>query len=249
MALEVMPGSPGVISPNAFEGVGTLLGFDYADQLFNAFHSYNNPPNDGNIGSLKVFGEDSGLLPSDKELVFVENHDTERNGSTLNYKAPDNTIANEFMLAWPFGTPQVYASFAWQTSDDSPPSDSNGMVTDTVCDDTTWVCVDRYTGVRNMVGFHNYVGDAPVTNWYDDGANLIAFGRDHRGFFSTNNETSAKTVTVQTGMAPGTYCDIIDGAKQGNTCSGSSVIVDHHGFATITVGSYNSVAFTAADRL
>jgi alpha-amylase len=249
MALEVMPGSPGVISPNAFEGVGTLLGFDYADQLFNAFHSYNNPPNDGNIGSLKVFGEDSGLLPSDKELVFVENHDTERNGSTLNYKAPDNTIANEFMLAWPFGTPQVYASFAWQTSDDSPPSDSNGMVTDTVCDDTTWVCVDRYTGVRNMVGFHNYVGDAPVTNWYDDGANLIAFGRDHRGFFSTNNETSAKTVTVQTGMAPGTYCDIIDGAKQGNTCSGSSVIVDHHGFATITVGSYDSVAFTAADRV
>jgi alpha-amylase len=56
-------------------------------------------------------------------------------------------------------------------------------------------------------------------------------------------------VTVQTGMAPGTYCDIIDGAKQGNTCSGSSVTVDHHGFATITVGSYDSVAFTAADRI
>jgi alpha-amylase len=250
MALEVMPGSPGVISMAAFEGVGTLLGFDYADQLQSAFKSYNDPPNDGNIGSLKIFGEQSGLLPGSDELVFVENHDTERNGSTLSYKDPNNTIANEFMLAYPYGTPQVYASFAWNTSDDSPPADANGLITDTVCDNTTWVCVDRFTGVRDMVGFHNYVGDAPVENWYDDGVNLIAFSRGDRGFFSTNNETAAKTVTVQTGLRSGTYCDIIHGSVQANgTCSGPTITVNRHGFATITVGSYDSVAITAKDRL
>jgi alpha-amylase len=250
VALEVMPGSPGEISPTAFEHVGDLLGFDYAGQLQAAFKSYNHPPNDGNIGGLKVFGADSGLLPSNKELVFVENHDTERNGSTLNYKDPNNTIANEFMLAWPHGTPQVYASFAWNTPDDSPPSDANGMVTNTVCDDTTWVCVDRYTGVRNMVGFHNYVRNERVTNWYDDGANLIAFSRGHRGFFSTNNESAAKTVSVQTGLGKGTYCDIIHGSVQGDgTCSGPTVTVGQHGFASITVGSYDSVAFTARDKV
>jgi alpha-amylase len=215
-----------------------------------AFKSYNHPPNDGNIGGLKVFGADSGLLPSNKELVFVENHDTERNGSTLNYKDPDNTIANEFMLAWPHGTPQVYASFAWTTADDSPPSDANGMVTNTVCDNTTWVCVDRYTGVRNMVGFHNYVANEPVRNWYDDGVNLIAFSRGHRGFFSTNNESAAKTLSVQTGLGRGTYCDIIHGSMQSNgTCSGPTVTVGRHGFASITVGSYDSVAFTARDKV
>ncbi|MBV9593990.1 MAG: alpha-amylase family protein [Actinobacteria bacterium] len=249
MALEVMPGSPGRIAPAAFESVGTLLGFDYADQLQSAFKSYSSPPNDGNIGDLQIFGEGSGLLPSSKELVFVENHDTERNGSTLSYKDPNNTIANEFMLAWPYGTAQVYASFAWTTSDDSPPSDANGLITDTTCDNITWVCVDRYTGVANMVGFHNFVGDAPVGNWYDDGTNLIAFSRGDRGFFSTSNESAAKTVTVSTGLPRGTYCDRIHGAVQAGHCSGPNVTVDAHGSATITVNGYDAVAFTLEDRV
>jgi alpha-amylase len=250
IALEVMPGSPGRISPWAYRPVGDLLGFDYATQIQAAFKSYNNPPNDGNIGDLKVFGTESGLLPSGKELVFIENHDTERNGSTLNYKNPNNTIANEFMLAWPHGTPQVYSSFAWSTGDQSPPSDANGLITDTVCNNTTWVCVDRITGVRNMVRFHNYVGNAPVANWYDDGVNLIAFSRGNRGFFSTNNTNAARTVTVRTGLNAGTYCDIIHGSRTRNgTCSGLTVHVSGNGKATITVRAYDSVAFTARDRV
>jgi alpha-amylase len=250
LALEVGTGSPGRISPWAFQRVGNLLGFDYATQIRDAFKSYNHPPNDGNIGDLKIFGRDSGLLPGSKELVFIENHDTERNGSTLNYKDPNNTIANEFMLAWPHGTPQVYASFAWTTSDDSPPSDASGHVTDTVCTNGTWVCVDRFTGVRNMVAFHNYVGAAPVTNWYDDGLNLIAFSRGNRGFFAANNETTAKTITVQTGLAPGTYCELIHGSVRSNrTCTGPTVVVRRHGFATMTVGSYDSIAFTGHQRI
>jgi alpha-amylase len=250
LALEVSTGSPGRISPWAFQSVGDLLGFDYATQIHDAFKSYNHPPNDGNIGDLKIFGTASGLLPSNKELVWIENHDTERNGSTLNYKDPNNTIANEFMLAWPHGIPQVYASFAWTTPDDSPPADGNGLVTDTNCTNGTWICVDRFTGVRNMVGFHNEVGAAPVRNWYDDGVNLVAFSRGDRGFFSTNNETAAKTVTVQTGLRAGTYCDIIHGSVRANgTCTGPTVVVGGNGFATVAVGSYDSVAFTTADRV
>ncbi len=264
LALEVATGSPGRISPWAFQDVGDLLGFDYATQIHDAFKSYNDPPNDGNIGSLKTLGTGSGLLPSDKELVFVQNHDTDRNGSTLSYKDPNNVIANEFMLAWPHGTPQVYASFAWATPDDSPPSDSYGRVSDTNCGNGTWDCVDRVTGVANMVGFHNRVGDEPVANWYDDGQNLVAFSRGDRGFFSTNNMPTAKTVTVRTGLRRGTYCDIIHGSLvhgsdarpaggQGSPahngqCSGPTVSVDRHGVATITVGGYDSVAFTVADR-
>jgi alpha-amylase len=248
LALEVAPGSPGRLSPFAFQSVGNLLGFDYATQIHDAFKSYNSPPNDGNIGDLKVFGEQSGLLPSNKELVFIENHDTERNGSTLNYKDPNNTIANEFMLAWPHGTPQVYASFAWTNPDDSPPSDGNGLITNTNCS-SGWVCVDRFQGVRNMVAFHNYLGNAPVANWYDDGVNLIAFSRGGRGFFSTNNEATAKTISVQTGLRSGRYCDVIHGAVARGACSGPTVTVNRTGFATVTVASYDSVAFTAHDRV
>ena len=250
LVLEVAPGSPGRLSAAAFTKVGSLLGFDYAGQIQSAFSSYNNPPNDGNIGSLQIFGTDSGLLPSDKELVFIENHDSERNGSTLNYKDPNNTIATEFMLAWPHGTPQVYSSFAWAKPDDSPPSDANGKITNTVCDNKIWVCTDRIQGVRGMVGFHNFVGNSPVRNWFDDGVNLISFSRGDRGFFATNNAKLAKTVTVPTGLRAGKYCDIIHGTMRGNgTCSGPTVQVDRNGRARITVAGYDSVAFTAQSRM
>lgn len=253
LALEVGAGSPGRISPAAFTDLGQVLGFDYATQITNAFKSYDDtktPRNDGNIGDLSVFGQAAGLLPSAAELVFIQNHDTERNGSTLNYKDPNNLIATQFMLAYPYGTPQVYSGFTFGTdTNQSPPSDANGLITATDCGTKAWNCTDRDQGVKGMVGFHNRVGQAPVRNWYDDGTNLIAFSRGDVGFFSTNNETKAKTVTVRTGLPGGTYCDVIHGVKHGHSCSGPTVRVRGNGQATITVGSYDSVAFTRADRV
>lgn len=252
-ALEVGAGSPGIISPAAFTGEGQVLGFDYASAVFNAFKSYDDgstPRNDGNISDLKVFGEASGLLPSADELVFVQNHDTERNGSTLNYKDASNTIATQFMLAYPYGTPQVYSGFTFgDDTNQSPPSTSAGLITDTNCGSAAWNCLDRQQGVKGMVGFHNRVGQAPVRNWYDDGANLIAFSRGDLGFFATNNEAAAKTVTVRTGLPAGTYCDVIHGAKHGGSCSGPTVHVNGSGRATVSVGAHDSVAFTRADRV
>ncbi len=246
--LEVFPGGPGQLSQQAFTEAGSVLGFDYAYQVKNAFKSY---PADhtGNIAGLRVFGERAGLVPGSKSLVFIENHDTERGSDTLSYKdGATNTIANEFMLAYPYGTPQVYSAFAFTNSYDSPPATADGIVTDTDCSNG-WVCVDRDQGVRGMVRFHNYVGNARLANWYDDGVNLIAFSRGDRGFFTTNNAASATTVTVRTGLRPGTYCDVIHGVTTEGGCSGPTVTVGAHGTATITVGAKDSVAFTARDRV
>src|SRR5207237_772291 len=161
-----------------------------------------------------------------------QNHETARNGSPLSYRdGPTNTIATEFMLAEGYGTPQVYASFAWTNPDDSPPSDAGGFVTNTDCANG-WDCQDRFTGVAHMVGWHNYVGAAPIANWADDGVNLIAFSRGHRGWISINNEATAQTKTFLTGLQPGTYCDIINGTLAQGSCSGP----------TITVGSGATVS-------
>jgi alpha-amylase len=96
-----------------------------------------------------------------------------------------------------------------------------------------------------MVGFHNYVRDAPVANWYDDGVNLIAFSRGHKGWIAINNETTARTRTFRTGLHRGTYCDIIHGNYRNGTCSGPSVRVDRAGLATVTVRAKDAVAFDA----
>jgi alpha-amylase len=223
IALEVPPGGPGKLSPWAFRGVGDLLGFDFAAQMHDAFKSYVTPPG-GNITDLQVLGEDSGLLPSDKSLAFVENHDTERNGSTLSY---------------------VYASFAFTNSDDSPPSDANGFITNTDCANG-WICTDRT--VASLVGWHNYAGAAPQANWYDDAVNLIAFSRGNRAWIAINNETAPVTRTFATGLPRGRYCDVIHGDAARGGCTGPVVTVGSGGQATITVPAKDSVAIDGGDR-
>ena len=77
--------------------------------------------------------------------------------------------------------------------------------------------------------FHNYVGNAPVRNMYDDGANLIAFSRGSKGWIAINNHPAPQTHTFQTGLPAGTYCDVIHGtfSKSGRagSCTGPTVAV------------------------
>lgn len=246
IALEVPPGGPGLLAPQAFAKQGDLLGFDAAAQLQSAFKSYAGGP--GNITTLRAFGRGSGLLPSDQSLAFVANHDSERNGSTLSYKdGSTNVLATEFLLASGYGTPQVYASFQFAGGDDSPPASADGRVTDTNCG-RGWTCTDRFRPIRNMVGWHNHVAGAPRANWYDDGVNLIAFSRGSAGWIALNNANKPVRHRFQTGLAAGRYCDIISGDLTSGACTGDTVTVDAGGFATITVSAKSSVALDIVSR-
>lgn len=240
IALEVPPGGPGKLSPFAYTETGDLLGFDFAAQLRDAFKSYDQDQI-GSIADLQVFGEDSGLLPSEDSLAFVANHDSERNGSTLSYKdGATYLLATQFALAYGYGTPQVYASFTFTGNDDSPPANAQGYITDTNCDADSWFCTNRM--VVGMVGWHNYVGNAAVKNWYDDGLNLIAFSRGNKGWIVLNNGLNPQTQTIQTGLRRGTYCDVVHGAVQNGHCSGPTVTVGANGLATVTVGKQDAIA-------
>lgn len=66
-----------------------------------------------------------------------------------------------------------------------------------------------------MVKFRSVVGDAPVTAWWDNEENAIAFAREGKGFLAMNNEDTSLDETLQTTLPSGTYCDVISGKKQG----------------------------------
>jgi alpha-amylase len=244
-ALEVVFGGPGKLSPYAFQKAGDLLGFDAATQLKDAFRSYVTPEG-GALADLEVFGEESGLLPSSKSLAFVQNHDTEHSSDrpSLSYKdGAMNVLAHQFLLASGYATPQVYASFAFTEGPQGPPSDAKGFVKDTNCSNGEWVCTDRVRGVANMVGWHNVAGTAKRAHWYDNGQDLIAFSRGAKAWIVINHEKTARTRTFTTGLAKGTYCDVIHGNPgRGGTCSGPVVRVDAKGKARVTVASNDSVA-------
>ncbi|MDQ1721033.1 MAG: alpha-amylase, partial [Pseudonocardiales bacterium] len=107
--------------------------------------------------------------------------------------------------------------------------------------------VDRNKGVANMVGWHNYVGDSKLSNWTDDRVDLIAFSRGHRGWIALNNGATDKTMTFQTGLPRGTYCDIIHGNLNAGDCTGRTFTVDRDGHATVKVPAKDAVAFKATD--
>jgi alpha-amylase len=250
-ALEVFGGGPGILSPEAFTRSGDVLGLDAAKEIQAAFKSYQGSGNTGSLATVEVFGKGSGLTSSKKTMSFVTNHDTDRNaGEYLGHKDGATFIlANEWLLASGYGSPQVFSSFDWVTRDDSPPANSNGIITDAECKSGAWTCDHRNRGIVAMVKWHNYVGNARRANFYTDDANVIAFSKDSKGWAAFNNGTSAKQIHIQTGLPNGTYCDVVHDKDSGKACDGPTVVVSGTGFATVTVKAKDAVAFTRADRI
>jgi alpha-amylase len=233
---EVMYGAGEAVQPSMYESTGDLLEFRYGTDIKAKFT--------GNMADLVTygFGQGWGMEPSNRAVSFVDNHDTDRNGSTLSYKDGQNyNLANVFMLAWNYGTPQVYSSFGFSNNDQSPPADAGGMVTNTDCANG-WICEDRNQAVDGMVGWHNAVAGAAVGNTWTDGSNQVAFGRGSAGFVAINREGGSLSRIFATGLAAGTYCDVIHGTVSGGRCSGPTVTVDGSGNASVTVNPMDAVA-------
>jgi alpha-amylase len=99
--------------------------------------------------------------------------------------------------------------------------------------------------------WHNAVGTAKRANFWTDGDNVIAFSKGNRGWAGFNNGAAAQTVTVQTGLPKGSYCNVVTGGRSGAGCAGGAapVSVNAGGVATVTLGSLDAVALDRANRL
>lgn len=238
---EVIYGAGEPVQPGQYEGNGDLLEFRYGTNIKAKFG--------GNIADLQTIGQSWGMEPNDKAVVFIDNHDTQRNGSTLTYKdGATYTLANVFELGWAYGTPNIMSSFSFTNTDAGPPSAANGMVSTPSCGNG-WVCEHRQRAIANMVGFHNAVAGQLTANWWSDGTNAIAFGRGARGFTVINKEGGTLSRTFQTGLPAGTYCDVIHGDYAGGSCSGPTVTVASGGTATISAGPMDAVAIHVNARV
>ncbi|EIN11730.1 glycoside hydrolase family 13 protein [Punctularia strigosozonata HHB-11173 SS5] len=231
---EVIYGEGEPITPNQYTGNGDVQEFRYTTALQDAFGG-------SGISSLEDL-DNRGWVPGSGANVFVANHDTERNGNSLNYNSPDNEywLAMVFSLAHSYGTPTILSSYSYSTTDDGAPNGGVGTCSGTA-GTNGWLCQHRWVG--GMVGFHNNVGDAAVTDWVSPSSDQIAFGRGSSGFVAINNEDSAWSTTFQTSLAAGTYCDVIAGPDStAGSCTNSTITVASDGTFTATVGAQNAVA-------
>ncbi|KUJ70569.1 glycosidase [Streptomyces albus subsp. albus] len=226
---ETIYGAGEAVSPSEYLGTGDVQEFRYARDLKRVFQNEN-------LAYLKNYGEGWGYLESGKAAVFVDNHDTERGGDTLNYKnGADYTLANVFMLAWPYGSPDVHSGYEWTDRDAGPPN--GGTVR--ACYQDGWKCQHAWPEIANMVAFRNTARGQGVTDWWDNGNDAIAFGRGAKAYVAINHESGTLSRTFQTSLPAGTYCDVQ---------SNRPVTVNTAGQLTATLAPNTALAIHASAR-
>ena len=267
--LEVIGGAGEALSPRDYFGAGYRSGgaADITEFTFvgvgNKFRGVGGEyiaqlnPN-GTSGNR--FSEAAwGLMPADKAVVFLQNHDTQHQCG-IGYRDGDVfRLANVWMLAQPYGYPSILSSYAFNCPFGNamgPPSDANGNTNPVACATSLetatvgqWVCEHRDPYIRNMVGFRRVVAGADIDHWWDNGANAIAFSRGDRGFVAINREGATVTAKIATGLVPGTYCDRLTGGVAGAACAGVSIVVDATGAVQLSLAPGTAIAIDTTTRI
>ncbi|XP_050666679.1 alpha-amylase 4N-like isoform X4 [Leptidea sinapis] len=230
-----------VISRDEYTPLAAVTEFKFGMELSRAFTSGNQ------LRWLINWGPSWGLLVSGDALTFIDNHDNQRGhgagGNILTYKqSRPYKAAIAFMLAHPYGVPQLMSSFDFHDTEAGPPMDSSGnIVSPSINSDNTcgngWICEHRWRQIFQMVAFRNVAGSTGINDWWDNGSNQIAFCRGGQAFIAFNNDNWDLNQTLQTCLPAGNYCDVISGEKQGSGCSGKVVTVGSDGRAHISIGA------------
>ncbi|MFQ5537843.1 MAG: alpha-amylase family protein [Gemmatimonadota bacterium] len=195
------------------------------------------------------------LMPADKAVVFANNHDTQRASGTLDYRdAVRYRLAHVWLLAYPYGYPKVTSGYAFDIAsqagrDMGPPSGPGGETLPVACASSMeevlpggWVCEHRDPVISAMVAFRRAVSGTPVTGWWDDGGNAIAFSRGDQGFVAINLEPDSVTVSTLTPLPAGVYCDILTGPPGEGTCPGHAITVSETGVVEFRLPPERAVA-------
>lgn len=214
------------------------------------------------VSQLENLDDREDLAPNEKAIVFIDNHDKQRGhgggGTYLTYKNGRlYDLANVFMLAYSYGTPQVMSSYAFSDANQGPPADAQGRTQSIYTNGQAnclveqaphsegWVCEHRHLTIAKMVSFRNAISpDAPVTHWWSNGNNQIAFGRGDQGFVVINRDETSLSHTFQTSLPVGVYCNVItDFSIDSKNCPAEHrITVNETGQVTVTVEGMNAIA-------
>ncbi len=266
--LEVSGGAGEAVGPSDYYGAGYRSGaaaditeFTFsgvADKFLGTGGQYiaqlnpNGPP--GSRFSPAAWG----LMPADKAVVFLQNHDTQHNCGLGYHDGDVFRLANVWMLAQPYGYPSILSSYAFTCPAGNavgPPSDGLGNTNNVTCaaslESATpgqWVCEHRDPALRSMVAFRRVVAGTAVSLWWDDGRNAIAFSRGDRGFVAINMEDTVITATIPTGLTPGSYCDRLTGGAGTGICLGTAGTVDASGAINLQLAPRTAFAIDLGSR-
>lgn len=238
---EVFTVTPEAVTAPEYFPIGHVTEFLYIRAIESNFIP------EGKLKYLASLGETWGLMDRRKALIFIDNHDTQRGFSKLTHKVGSlYTLANVFMLAWPYGYPVVMSSYSFLDAEQGPPTTPVHGPAGLACGPgQAWVCEHRRPAIANMVAWRRTAGTADVANFAasPDG-NGIAFCRGS-ACVALNRASSTLEMSLQFSLPPGDYYDVLC-ADDFTTCA--KVTVGADGQTRLQVPPVGAVAFHAAAR-
>ena len=252
---EVIRGEGEPIQPEDYIFTGSVWEFSYARETKDLF-SYEA------IEEVADLDRYDNFLPTESALSFITNHDTERNGQTLNtFTEPrEFELATAIMLADDYGMPMLYGGYAFQEYNEPPPLTAEGLVKNVKCEDASirsdyqpgsWPCQYRWKSTLGMVEFHKAVSNQPKTDIVQ-APSLVAWGRGTAGFFAANASMETYSKPFSTQLEPGIYCDSISGGNkpvQSGECLGLEIEVLENGSIEHDLESWSAFAIHEKAKL
>ena len=241
---EVIDQGGEVVSAAEYYANGLVTEFKYSVEIGNVFR-------EGSLAWLETFGEEWGFMPSYLAVVFVDNHDNQRGhgggGNVITFEDGKlYDLANVFMLAYPYGYPKVMSSYEYNGNTDAGAPNVNVHNSGNLqCFGSNWKCEHRWSYIAGAAQFRDATSDRfEVTDWWDNNANQIAFGRGDKGFVAINKEDFALNANLQTSMLPGTYCNVLKGGidEQTDACVDEKIIVKSDGSINANLSSFDAFA-------
>lgn len=244
MYQEIIYDPAGPIRYGEYTPAGSVSAWNYPYALSSGFKNKN-------IDQL--FNIPRDLPESTKAVVFATNHDLERNGdgSLLRYQNNPTLyrLSQIFMLAWPYGYPQLYSGYDFVQYDQGPPVDENRHALPVLDRQGNCVapftCEHRLPEIAPMVQFRNSTyGNFNLSNWWSNGHDQLAFGRGSKAFIAMNFSDQILTREFQTSLSPGAYCNILapDYNVREQSCANLAV-VDSRGVVRARLAPYSAMAF------
>lgn len=91
-----------------------------------------------------------------------------------------------------------------------------------------------------MVSWRNQTRNLETNNYFEEGR-LTGWSKGDRAFFVLNSDNDPRTKTLQTGLKPGSYCNLLSP----DSCESSPLVVNQEGLLEITISGYSAVAILA----
>ena len=247
---EVIRGGGEPVTPEQYVGNGQVFEFGYGRELVGLLGG-------STFRQALTLGE-RGMLPTDDAVVFVVNHDTERNGEMLTSRDDEYLLANVLMLAGAYGTPVLYSGYVFNDRDAGPVQDGAGKVLDASCPDApgpatslengAWTCEQRWPAIQGMLEWRRVTDGAGLVAVDDSADDVLAFSRGELGTIVVNRGGEDVAGSWPTTLPPGEYCDVAGGPGSPRGCAGATIEVAADGTLSTTVPADGFVAVHAEGR-